>query len=236
MSCTIWTPREVSSEAAAWRGRVWRVVEAQHVAATMKLVDDRDEQDLLETLLESGKPAAAAGTESLDYLLATPFRYPPRHGGSRFRAATDPGVFYAAQTLRTAAAELGYWRWRFLLDAVELPRIDPVAQTAFRAEVATTAVDLRRPPFDADAATWQHPHDYLPTQRFTRVARDAGVGGIQYQSVRDVEAGWCLALLRPDGFAARKPDLLKALSTPRCVFPTSCPATRNAARAASNMA
>jgi len=107
------------------------MVESQHIAATMKLVDTRDEQDLLETMLESSKPVQPDDTAGLDYLLATPFRYHPRRGGSRFRSATDPGVFYGAESVRTAGAELGYWRWKFLQDAVDLDRIEPVAHTAF---------------------------------------------------------------------------------------------------------
>ncbi|MCP5265596.1 MAG: RES family NAD+ phosphorylase [Burkholderiaceae bacterium] len=182
------------------------MVEAQHVASTMKLVDDRDEQDLLESLLESSKPALASGTERLDYLLATPFRYPARHGGSRFRGATDPGVFYGAESVHTAAAELGYWRWRFLRDAVDLDRLAPVAHTAFRADIATEVVDLREPPLSADAAAWRHPDDYSATQAFARVAREAGLGGIVYGSVRDPRPGWCLALLTPAGFARTKPQ------------------------------
>lgn len=89
------------------------MVEAQHTASTMKIVDSRDEQDVL----EESKPARPAAAEALDFLLATPFRYDPRRGGSRFRAATDPGVFYGAESVRTAGAKLGYWRWRFLIDA-----------------------------------------------------------------------------------------------------------------------
>lgn len=68
------------------------MVEAQHIASTMKIVDDAAEQDVLETLLESSKPAQPPGVSRLDYLLATPFRYNPLRGGSRFRAVTDPGV------------------------------------------------------------------------------------------------------------------------------------------------
>jgi hypothetical protein len=177
------------------------MVESQHVAGTMKLVDNRDEQDLLESLLESSKPSRPADTAGLEYLLATPFRYDPKRGGSRFRALTDPGVFYGAESLRTAAAELGYWRWRFLQDAVDLERLEPVAHTAFRADVATAVVDLQQAPFDVDAAIWQHPTDYAPTQQFARVAREAGIGGILYRSVRDPEPSWCLALLTPAGFA-----------------------------------
>lgn len=205
MLSNIWTPPAVSSEAFAWRASAWRLVESQHIAATMKLVDDQVEQDLLESLLKSSKPAIVPEAESLDYLLATPFRYDPYRGGSRFRGDTDPGVFYGAETLRTACAELGYWRWRFLMDCDGLERIGPVAHTAFRVAVATTVVDLQRPPFDVDRAVWRHPTDYAPTQRFARIAREAGVGGILYRSVRDLEPAWCLALLTPAGFADRKP-------------------------------
>ena len=186
------------------------MVESQHIAATMKLVDDRAEQDLLESLLESSKPArvaASARSDALDYLLATPFRYDPRRGGSRFRSETDPGVFYGAETVRTAAAELGYWRWRFLNDAVDLERLSPVPHTAFRTAIATQVVDLQRPPFDTDAAVWQHPRDYGPTQQFARVVRQSElVHGILYRSVRDPEPAWCLALLSPAGFADTKPQ------------------------------
>ena len=181
------------------------MVEAQHIAATMKLVDSRGEQDLLEALLERSKPAPLHGTAGLDYLLATPFRYAPKQYGSRFRAPTDPGVFYGAESVETAGAELGYWRWKFLSDAVALERIEPVAHTAFRVAIATSVVDLQRSPFAADAAVWQHKTDYAPTQQFARVARDADVGGILYRSVRAPSPSWCLALLTPAGFAQPAP-------------------------------
>ncbi len=206
MSSTTWTPPAVSSEAFAWRGQAWRMVESQHIAATMKLVDNREEQDLLESLLEASKPAPPADTAKLDYLLSTPFRYDPRRSGSRFRAVTDPGVFYGGETVRTAGAELGYWRWKFLMDAVDLARIEPVAHTAFRVTVATAVVDLQRQPFAGQASVWQHPSDYGPTQGFARVAREAGLGGILYRSVRDPEPAWCLALLTPKGFARPRPE------------------------------
>ena len=207
MSSTIWTPPALKSEAFAWRGQAWRMVESQHIAGTMKLVDSLVEQDLLESLLEASKPRRAADVAGLDYLLATPFRYDPRRGGSRFRGETDPGVFYGAESVRTAGAELGYWRWRFLRDAVDLVRIEPVAHTAFRVSVAASVVDLQRPPWATEGAAWQHPRDYGPTQRLARVAREADLGGILYRSVRDPQPAWCLALLTPAGFAKPRPEI-----------------------------
>lgn len=183
------------------------MVESQHIAGTMKLVDSLVEQDLLESLLEASKPRRTADVAGLDYLLATPFRYDPRRGGSRFRGETDPGVFYGAESVRTAGAELGYWRWRFLRDAVDLVRIEPVAHTAFRVSVAALVVDLQRTPWASEGAAWQHPLDYGPTQRLARVARDADLGGILYRSVRDPQPAWCLALLTPAAFAKPRPEI-----------------------------
>ena len=205
MSFNTWMPPALSSEARSWAGSVWRMVEAQHTASTMKIVDNDDEQDLLETLLESSKPAQPASALKLDYLLATPFRYSPLRGGSRFRTVTDPGVFYGAESVRTASAELGFWRWKFLKDAVDLEKLEPVAHTAFSADVSTQLVDLRKPPFSADAKAWLHPTDYTATQAFAQVAREANVGGIQYQSVRDPDPAWCVALLTPQAFSRTKP-------------------------------
>ncbi len=205
MSFTTWTPTAVSSEARIWSAVAWRIVESQHIAATMKLVDTRDEQDLLEALLESGKPPLGPDLAALDYLLASPFRYSPLRGGSRFRGSADPGVFYGAESVRTAGAELGYWRWRFLQDAVDLERLDPIAHTAFSVTLCTKAVDLRLPPFDMDRSVWRHPNDYAGTQAFARIARHANVGAIVYSSVRDSERGWCVALLDAGGFAQAKP-------------------------------
>ncbi len=205
MSPTTWTPTALAAEARPWRGRAWRVVEAQHEAATMKLVDGVAEQRLLEQLLESAKPPLPAAAAGLHYLLATPFRYPPLPRGSRFRAAGEPGVFYGADALRTACAELGYWRSRFLADAPALARLEPVAHTAFQAVVATSALDLRRAPLVRDAAAWTAPDDYGATQALARGCREAGIGAIRYASVRDPAHGACTALLRPEGFDATRP-------------------------------
>jgi hypothetical protein len=184
------------------------MVEAQHTASTMKIVDNADEQNLLESLLEGSKPAQPDSTKGLDYLLATPFRYFPLRSGSRFRAVTDPGVFYGAESVRTASAELGYWRWKFLKDSVDLDKLQPVAHTAFSADIKTQVIDLRQPPFTAQATSWSHANDYAATQALAKVARTAQVGGIQYTSVRDPNPAWCLALLTPHGFAKPKPNNL----------------------------
>lgn len=207
MSSPTWTPAALSSKALNLFFKVWRMVEAQHLASTSKLVDTRAEQELLEDILEERKPPIPQEAADLHYLLFSPFRYLTRHpSGSRFRAVQDPGVFYAAETVRTAAAEVGYWRWRFLQDTTGLDRLQPCSFTAFRVPIKTSCVDLREPPFDIDASKWSHPFDYSATQAFGRIARDAGIGAILFQSVRDPERRFCAAVLTPLAFAAKKPD------------------------------
>jgi hypothetical protein len=207
VSSITWTPHAVESEAAPCRLDPWRAVEAQHVASTRRLVDSNEEQAVLENLLDESKPGTAVSTAGLDYLLATPFRYPPPPGGSRFRSPTDPGVFYAADERRTACAELGYWRWRFVMDSAALAKagLGPVAHTLFRVKIAATGIDLREKPFARDSKKWTHPSDYGPTQALAAVARRTAVTAIRYESVRDPGKGGCAAILEPSAFRARKP-------------------------------
>ncbi|MFO7324259.1 MAG: RES family NAD+ phosphorylase [Pseudomonadota bacterium] len=203
MSSSTWTPAALASEARRAAGRLWRAVEAQHRAATMRLVDSLEEQAQLERLLEGSKPPVPQAAARLHYLLATPFRYPPRFpGGSRFRSPTDPGVFYGAAEVRTACAELGYWRWRFLMDSPALASLAPVPHTLFACRVAGRTIDLRAPPFDAQAALWTAPDDYLPCQRLGAQAREAGIAMIRYRSVRDPKGGQCTAVLSPQAFTS----------------------------------
>ena len=205
MSSTTWTARAVASEASRFDRDLWRAVEAQHVVATTALVDTLDEQHVLERLLEESKPAVPPAARQLHWLLFTPFRYPPPPGGSRFRGPADPGVFYGADEIRTACAELGYWRWRHLQDTPALAAMPTKPQTLFRSSLATRCVDLRAPPLVRDRAEWTRRDDYAACQRFARVARAAGVGAIRYESVRDPRAGGCGAVLSPAAFASPVP-------------------------------
>jgi hypothetical protein len=202
MSFTTWTPREVVSETSECELPLWRAVEAQHMVATRALVDSVHEQEVLEALLERGKPPVPMFAEGLDYLLYTPFRYPPHTLGSRFRGYTDGGVWYGADRIRTACAEVGYWRWRFLIDSAGLLRLDAVPHTIFQARARGSTVDLRAKPFRRDHALWSDPVDYGPCQAFARAARIAEVQMIRYRSVRDPQHGGAAAVLDPRAFYA----------------------------------
>lgn len=171
----------------------------------MVLVDTLDEQALLERLLDETKPPLQEGQGRLHWLLFTPFRYPPLPSGSRFRSPRDPGVFYGADEQRTACAELGYWRWRLLLDSPALDAIDPMQQTLFKTPVRGPAIDLRQPPHVRQRKRWTDPLDYSACQELAREARGTGVHIIRYESVRDPEHGGCAAVLTHSAFAADAP-------------------------------
>lgn len=184
--------------------RAWRGVEAQHVAATMRLVDTLEEQAVLEALLEASKPALPPAAAGKHPLLATPFRYRPRHPG-RFRRAGGTGVWYGAAALRTACAEVAYWRWRFITDSAGLAAQELLTEhTFFSAGVAGRAIDLQAPPWQAAHAHWAHPSDYAATQALADAARERQVQWIAYASVRD-PGGTCAAVL--DVAALSGPDL-----------------------------
>lgn len=202
MPANTWTPTALASEATAWQGSGWRAVEAQHRVATMNLAHGRlDDQSLLESILEESKPLLPEAARGLHWLLATPFRYRPQPGGSRFRRRSDPGVFYGAEDRATAGAEAGYWRLRFWMDSEGLSgRPTSVELTLFEFHAATNrAIDLTQPPLARDRAAWTDPDDYTATQALAIEARAADLGVIRYQSVRRPE-GFCLALLTPQVF------------------------------------
>lgn len=205
MSFNIWMPTAVASEATTQRLTLWRIVEAQHKVSTMRLVDTLDEQKMLEDLLDAAKPALPPQAYRFHWLLFTPFRYPPLPQGSRFRGPNDPGVFYGAETLSTACAEIGFWRWHFLMESPQLQSIEAAAQTAFQVHINASTIDLRCQPFSLQEATWRHPHNYTETQQIARTAREAGVHVIRYASVRDPKAGGCAAVLNLKGFANTQP-------------------------------
>jgi hypothetical protein len=180
-------------------------VEAQYRAVTMSLVDSLAEQAQLEALIETSKPPIPAQALGLHWLLFTPFRYPTSQYGSRFRRPFEPGVFYAAHRRRTACAELGYWRWRFLSEAPALGTLDSLPQTLFQVAIEGSAADVRKEAFSGYRAQFEDRRNYAYCQAFANAAREAKIEAIVYRSVRDPLAGGCLAVLSPSAFAKPAP-------------------------------
>lgn len=189
-----WQPSWLKTSVSNRGMSAWRGVEAQHVVSTMRLVDTLDEQAELERILERSKPALPAGSAPVHFLLSTPFRYRPAHA-SRFRKAGTLGIWYGAGKLRTACAEVAYWRWRFLMDSAALVQQALLTEhTFFEARVHGDSVDLTQPPWSASTPQWTHLSDYSQTQALAEAARDEQVQWIRYASVRDPE-GECAAVL-----------------------------------------
>src|SRR5262249_8288213 len=158
---------------------IWRAVEAQHLTSTLPLVDTLAEQAELELLLEQSKPPVPPAAQGLHYLLATPFRYPPLAHGSRFRAVTDPGVFYGADEIRTACAEVGYWSWRSLKESPTLERLNPTQRSLFSVHLQSNCISLIDPPFAKDRNAWTTPTDYSDCQRIAQLARETNTAAIR---------------------------------------------------------
>lgn len=181
-------------QAGQTKQTAWRAVEAQHIVATMRLVDTLDEQAVLERLLDESKPPLPAAAAGRHYLLATPFRYRAPHG-SRFRRGGEPGVWYGADSVRTACAEVAYWRWRFLTDSDALADSELLTQhTVFAATVDGRAIDLTAAPWRQARTAWTDERDYTATQALADAARGHRVQWVRYESVRDPD-GRCVAVL-----------------------------------------
>jgi hypothetical protein len=177
---------------------LWRGVEAQHLVATMRLVDDLDEQLLLEELLEDSKPKLPPGAQRLHYLLATPFRY-VSPWPSRFRRAHEPGAWYGADDPATVAAEIAYWRWRFFMDSDGLRDGQVLTElTFFQARFAGLELDITQPPWSAHAAAWCDPQDHAHAQALAAHVRamQPPVQAIRYASARQ-PGGRCEVVFDP---------------------------------------
>jgi len=189
-------------------GTLRRLVESQERVATTHLVDDLGEQSLLETLLETTKPPPPAGSSGLHYLLATPFRYPPLHHGSRFGQRFEPGLLYGARETRTVLAEAAYYRLLFFDGMRQAPPGGRLLtrHTLFGAAIASErGACLNRPPCDQHRKALCHPADYRASQALGSALRKAGIEIIAYCSARDPAHGENLALFTPRALSAPAP-------------------------------
>lgn len=208
MSPPTWTADALRSEARPYAASAWRLVEAQHMVSTMKLVDGTAEQSILEDILEETKPPVPEECRHLDYLLSTPFRYRPYPYGSRFRrAGLTPGVWYGAEHPETAAAEMVFYRFLFYAESPDTPFPDDAAEyTAFAASIATPfAIDLMTGPLAEGEPRWAHLTAYGPCQDLADTARVIGTEVIRYMSVRDADRRANLAVLSCRAFADAHP-------------------------------
>lgn len=202
-----WSPDWLHQHASDLSMQAFRMVETQHVAATMRLVDSADEQLLLEQMLDASKPPLPAEAVGQHYLLAAPFRY-VSPTPSRFRAAHMPGIWYGADDAFCACAEIAYWRQRFLLDSVGLMKQQLSTELSmYEAHVDGRAVDLLSPPWVQAHEKWAHPSDYSQTHQLGQLVRDSApqVQWIRYASVR-AEGHVCAAVFDPRSLTMVSPE------------------------------
>ena len=209
MSSSIWTQCAGGSELRPLRLSPWRVVEAQHQVSTRKLVDSTEEQILLEEMIDRVKPPDITSGR-IHYLLFTPFRYPPLPHGSRFGSRHERGIWYGSLELRSAFAEVAYYRLLFL----EASRADlgtvTTALTAFTAAMRTLrGIDLTKEPFDKFRSKIASPVRYDSTQPLGADMRSEGVEVFTYPSARDAEGGTNVGAFAPSVFGKTKPRLLE---------------------------
>lgn len=205
MSSNIWMQCAGSSELRTLAFTPWRVVEAQHLLSTRKLVDSAAEQELLEEMIDSVKPKDGTNG-AFHYLLFTPFRYPPLRHGSRFGTRQERGIWYGSEEKQSAFAEVAYYRLLFI--AGSHASIAPLAATltAFTVRVRSErAIDLTSKPFDEFRATISSPTSYDEAQALGAAMREAGVEIFRYRSAR-ANDGCNVGVFTPLAFHKSKPQ------------------------------
>ena len=192
------THSALASEVRPYRGRVIRIVEAQHQISTNRLAANAADQALLEALADDVKPQLPEAARHLPWLLASPFRYGLGRP-SRFRAADVlPGIFYASEDIETAVTEAAYWRLVAFSRSpgFQQPRT-PTPMSAFSVAVsAPTILDLTLGELAKRSDRWTHSTDYAATQQLAAEAREIGVMAIRAPSARRRD-GINLAVLDP---------------------------------------
>jgi RES domain-containing protein len=125
--------------------------------------------------------------------------------GSRFSNGSY-GVYYAAQALETALAEVSHHRAVFLARTQE-PAID-VDMRLITATVDAPLHDLRSA--RKHAADWFDPDRYAAPQALGQRLREAGSWGVLFPSVRHA-GGVCVGVFRPRALRHAKPGAHIAL-------------------------
>lgn len=187
-------------------GTLSRLVEHQQQKVTLPLTDNLAEHDVLERLLEESKPSPAPALGRFDYLLATPWRYPPLPWGSRFGSRFEPGIFYGSLSADALFAEAAYYRLLFL-EGMETPFADRVISqfTVFDANFRSErGHDLSRPPFAQHEAALRHPADYAACQALGSELRARDIEAVTYLSARSPERLFNVALVSPKALRSRR--------------------------------
>jgi hypothetical protein len=209
MSYLTWTAEELKSNCTQLQGECWRIVEAQNRYSTLKIVDTLQEQTRLEELLDGLKPPYPEELKDYNYLLFTPFRYGPYEHGSRFRRqGQKEGVFYGAEKVETAIAEMAFYRFLFFKESPEITIPDNSPEyTAFTVKYETdSAIDLTVDPLAKNHEEWTSKEYYEPCQYVADEARKADMEIIRSFSVRCTKGGRNISIISWKAYRSKSPE------------------------------
>jgi hypothetical protein len=193
-----------------------RIVESQEDVAELALADSAEDAYLLQEMIEASKPGLLP--DHVDYLLATPFRYPPLRYGSRFGSVHERGMFYGSFQLDTCLCECAYYRFKFLFDmASQLPNPLKTSHTVFRVDLKTTfALDTRAAVFDQALIRSKNSYEY--THEVGTRAREMGAHAIIYKSARcDGDNAAVIELEAIDSTPPRDKTAMQSVTAPHVV-------------------
>ena len=186
------------------KGTLYRMVESQQQVASTRLTGgDLEAQSILEEMLEHSKPKQRSGTEHLDYLLSTPWRYPPLRYGSRFGVRTSPSMMYGGLSVEATLAEAAYYRFVFYNDMENPPEVLMSQHDLFTAEFSSAlSANLLKEEFAKFQGELRSQGSYSMTQQVGEHIRDMGGEIIVYGSARS--SGNCVALIEPTALVSSK--------------------------------
>ena len=186
----------------------FRVVEDQQYISTRPLVDNDIEHEILENMLEDSKPPKPQPFEMSDaarsdYLLFTPFRYPPLLSGTRFGKATERSIFYGCIDLEGAFAEIASQRFNFLDDTdAEIPLVT-INYTSFKFFAQTRLfLDLTKSPFNTYQAILTDKYSYKNSQELGAILRKNNIEIFYFFSARNSNST-NIAIFSPSVFTKR---------------------------------
>ncbi len=206
MSKDIWAECEGKNHISTLKETAWRLVEAQEITATRRLVDSLEEQIILEDIIENAKPPLSKRYLEYHPLLHTPFRYPPLKYGSRFGSPLEHSLWYGSTQPATTMAEKAYYQFHFLRASSADFGMVELRLTLFSANVKTEkGVSLLKKPFAEHKQTISSPDSYHRSQLLGAAMREDGVEAFTYQSARDPNDGVNIALFTPKAFMHKSP-------------------------------
>lgn len=163
----------------------FRVVENQDFSSTWLLSDNSEDHELLEQMIDESKPPMPEDAANDDYLLNTPFRYPPLWEGTRFGTVKERAPFYGSETVKAALVEKNYRLTQFEADSDADFDNRTLSFTSFRFIAdAQDCLDLLDDPFLSFKDEIHNPDSHLVGQELGTEMRECDVDACIFESVR----------------------------------------------------